>query len=92
MAALKWLVIVLGVLIVGGTVTLVALLVQRAGGGNERGLAAIGHLGQPPGTRILSVAGTEGRVAILVSRPDGERVLLVDPRSGRVAGELRAAE
>jgi hypothetical protein len=29
---------------------------------------------------------------VLVARPDGERVLLVDPKRGRVVGELRAAE
>jgi hypothetical protein len=92
-AALKWLVIVMGVLIVAGTVALVVLLVQRAGGGgSERSMASIGHLGQPAGTRILSIAGAEGRIAVLVARPDGERVLLLDPRSGRLAGELRAAE
>ncbi|WP_237213178.1 DUF6476 family protein [Falsiroseomonas oryziterrae] len=92
MAALKWLVGVMGVLIVAGTVTLVVLIVQRAGG--DRGAAVSGaqHLGQPAGTRILSVAETEGRLVVLVARPDGERILFVEPRRGRVIAELRAAE
>jgi hypothetical protein len=82
----------MGVLIIAGTVTLVALLVQRVGGGGEAALPPA-SLGQPAGTRILSVAAAEGRLAVLVSRPDGvERVLLVDPKRGRVVGELRAAE
>jgi hypothetical protein len=83
----------MGVLIVAGTVTLVVLVVQRAGGGSGDA-AAIGarHLGQPAGTRILSVSEAQGVLAVLVARPDGERVLLVDPRRGRVTGELRAAE
>jgi hypothetical protein len=90
-AALKWLVGVMGVLIVAGTVALAVLIVQRLGEGEAGGLGAR-HLGQPPGTRIVSVASDQGRLAVLVARPDGERVLLVDPRRGRVLGELRAAE
>lgn len=83
----------MGVLIVAGTVTLVALIVQRAGGGGGAAApVALQHLGQPAGTRILSVAGAEGRLAVLVARPEGERILFVDPRSGRVVGEVRAAE
>jgi uncharacterized protein DUF6476 len=93
--ALKALVIGMGVLIVAGTVTLVVLVVQRAGGG----LAGVGGagapqalaLGQPEGARIAGIAAAEGgAIAVWVTRPDGEdRVLLVDPRRGRVAGEIR---
>jgi len=82
----------MGALIVAGTVALVVLVVQRAGGGGGDSLVGIGHLSQPAGTRIVSVAAVEGRLAVLVARPDGERVLMVDPRRGRVVGELRAAE
>ncbi len=78
-------------LIVVGTLGLVAVVVQRLGGGDEAALGAR-HLGQPAGTRILGVAAAEGRIAVLVARPDGERVLLVDARRGAVLGELRAAE
>ncbi|WP_270936074.1 hypothetical protein [Falsiroseomonas oryzae] len=92
MAALKWLVGVMGVLIVLGTVGLAVAIVQRVGGGDESASLGQRHLGQPAGTRILGVAPSEGRLAVLVARPDGERVLLVDPRRGRVLGELRAAE
>ena len=83
----------MGVLIVAGTVALAVLVVQRAGGGGG-GATALGaqHLGQPAGTRIVSVAALEGRLAVHVARPDGDRVLLVEPRRGRVVGELRAAE
>jgi hypothetical protein len=87
---LKALVIGMGVLIVAGTVTLVALIVQRSGGDSAMPPRS---LGQPAGTRLVSVAAMEGRLAVLVARPDGlERVLLVDPRSGRVLGEFRAAD
>jgi hypothetical protein len=104
--ALKVLVVVMGVLIVAGTVTLVTLIVQRAGrlaGGGEAGRTsapdATGRfdlsLDQPEGTRISGVAAVEGAgglLAVWVTRPDGsQRVLLVDARRGRVAGEVRAA-
>ncbi len=79
----------MGVLIVVGTVTLVTLVVQRAGGG----LAGAGRLDlaldQPEGARIAGVTGADGAVAIWVQRPDGDRVVMVDPKRGRVTGEVR---
>jgi hypothetical protein len=87
--ALKVLVVGMGVLIVVGTVTLVVLVVQRAGAGAAAPNLA---LRQPEGTRIAGIAAAEGRIALWVQRPDGERVLLVDPRSGRAAGEIRLGE
>jgi hypothetical protein len=83
----------MGVLIVAGTVTLVVLVVQRSGSRGGDNLLGSVHLSQPAGTRIVSVATVEGRLAVLVARPDGaERVLLVEPRRWRIVGELRAAE
>ena len=92
MRALKILVVGMGVLIVLGTLALVAVVVQRMAGAGEGAVFTERSLGQPAGTRILGVAVAEGRLAVLVARPDGERVLLVDPRDGRVLGQLRAAE
>lgn len=96
--ALKVLVAVMGALIVAGTVALVALIVQRAGGGLSAsaptGPRAEFSLGQPPGTRVLGLAGAGERLALWVSRPDGggHRVLFLDPRTGRVLGEARASD
>lgn len=81
----------MGVLIVGGTVALAVLLVQRLGGpaAGSRWEAA---LGQPEGTRITGIAEAGDGIAVLVARPDGERVLLVEPRRGRVIGEIRPGQ
>ena len=84
----------MGVLIVAGTVTLVAVIVQRAGGfaGGGGGLSARLDLAldQPEGSRIAGIAAAEGgTLGVWVSRPDGDRVLVVDTRRGRVAGEIR---
>lgn len=88
MRALKAVVVGMGVLIVVGTVALVVMLVQRAGGG--RGAEALPRmaLDLPAGSQIVSLAGAGDRFAVLVRRPDGERILFLDPRSGRVVGEV----
>nr|WP_246603297.1 DUF6476 family protein [Falsiroseomonas tokyonensis] len=83
----------MGVLIILGTVGLVVVLVQRMGGAGREVALPPASLGQPAGTRMLSLAGAEGRFAVLVARPDGtERLLLLDPQRGRVLGELRVAD
>ncbi|MFN9094132.1 MAG: DUF6476 family protein, partial [Alphaproteobacteria bacterium] len=87
---LKVLVVAMGVLIVAATVTLVVLIVQRAGGSTVAFHAAT--RGQPAGTRLAGIAGGEKTCAMGVVRPDGERVVLFDPARGRVVGEVRAGE
>jgi len=92
--ALKVLVIGMGVLIIAASVTLVVLIIQRAGKATPSlPVAAVMTLGQPAGTRIGGIApGADGRVAVWVQRPDGERVVLLDTRSGQAVGEVRLGE
>jgi hypothetical protein len=91
-AALKGLVIGMGVLIVAGTVTLAVLLVQRLGGETS----AVGpysvSLGPAEGARIAGIAASERAIAVWVNGPEGERVMLFDPVSGRRLGELRLGQ
>lgn len=87
MQALKFLVVAMGVLIVAGTVTLVVVLVQRAGGNTAASLPPM-SLNLPVGSRILGIAGAKDHFAVHVQRPDGDRILLLDPSSGRVVGEV----
>lgn len=85
----------MGVLIIVGVVALVVLLVQRMGqatGGRAAGVSTDLALRQPPGTRISQIAALDGRLAIWVERPDGPRILLIDPQSGHQAGEIRLGE
>ena len=82
----------MGVLIVAGTVGLIAVIVQRMSAATPSAQRIEGALGQPAGTRIRGLAGAGDRVAVWVEGPQGERVLLLDPRSGRVLGELRLTE
>jgi hypothetical protein len=102
--ALKILVWAMGVLIIAASVTLVVLIVQRAGkalpaaaptsqGAPAAAPAAEMSLGQPAGSRIAGIAaGAEGRIAVWVQRPDGERLVILDTRSGRALGEVRISD
>jgi len=84
---LKVLVVAMGVLLLGGTVTLVVLLVQRAG---VAARVADIPLGQPADARIAGIAqGADGLLAVWVARADGDRVVLVDTKRGAAAGEVR---
>lgn len=80
----------MGVLFVVGTVALVALIVQRAGGLERAGRTLDLALDQPPGSRIGGIATVEGGLlAVWVQRPDGtEGVMLVDARRSRALGEI----
>lgn len=88
MRALKILVVVMGVLIVFGTVTLGVVLVKRMNSGGSPAVGPWALEGQPAGTRMLGVAAAEQGLALLVARPDGERVLLLDVKQRRVVGEI----
>lgn len=93
MRALKVLVVVMGVLIVLGTVTLVWVVVQRVSGAGGAGAPWSLALERDPGARIAGIAAAEGgAVALLLTGgAGGDRVLVVDPRRGRILGEIRAA-
>jgi len=90
--ALKVLVIVMGVLIVVGTVALVWVVVQRIGRVAESPVPREVALQLPQGSRIAGIAGSDQELAIWVTGPQGDRVLLLDQRSGRVLGEIRAGQ
>jgi hypothetical protein len=87
MRALKILVVAMGAMIVVGTVTLVAALVQRAGRGGDAPLPPM-SLDLPAGSRIVGIAATDGRFAVLVQRPDGDRIIFLNARTGRPVGEV----
>jgi hypothetical protein len=89
MRALKFLVVTMGVLIVAGTVALVVLLVQRAGGGRGAAPMPAVTLNLPAGARMVSVAGAGDRFAVLVEGPgNATRLVFLDARTGRVLGEV----
>jgi hypothetical protein len=88
MRALKAAVIVMGVLIVAGTVVVAVTIANRLLGGRPPP-SAISGLGEPEGSRILGIAAAGDRLAVHVTGGGAEdRIVIVDPATHRVLGRL----
>ncbi len=99
MRALKILVSVMGVLIIVATAVLVVMVVKRMGqAGYQLHTARTADpstdiaLKQPAGTHISGMAEVDGRLAVWLERPDGARIILVDPNGARAPAEIRLGE
>lgn len=92
MRGLKIATIVMGVLIVVGTVGMIVGLVLR----RPSPAAVVGDLPavvtavlqEPAGTRIAGIAAVRDRLALQLQGGGGDRVVLIDPRTGAVAGRI----
>lgn len=91
MRALTALTIFMGVLIVAGTGVLIVVVVHRATApAPPRALAqplAL-RLNEPAGTHIAGIAGVGDRLAVELQGGGADRVVLVDPHSGKVTGRI----
>jgi hypothetical protein len=91
---LKALVGIMGVLIILGTALVIGVVIHRIYARNGAPSMPAAVLAVPgaggsaatlaPGERIAGIAAAGGDVAVWVSSPVGDRVLLIDPASGRV--------
>ena len=94
MRGLQAAVIFMGVLIVAGVAVIGITIVRRlnapAPGGVAPGLAAL-VLDEPAGTRMVSATAAGDRLAVLLQGGGADRVVLVDPRTGAVAGRVSLA-
>jgi hypothetical protein len=81
----------MGVLILGGTATLIAVVATRAI--SPSGLPAVvtAVLEEPEGSRIAGIAVVADRLAVQVQGGGADRVVLVDPKTGAVAGRISLA-
>jgi hypothetical protein len=91
MRVLKILTVVMGVMILVGTAALVAVIIRRAGSGSAPSAPVALVLDEPAGTQIAGIAAAGDRLALLLQGGVGDRVVLVDPRSGTVAGRITLA-
>ncbi len=91
MRALVSLTIVMGVLIVIGTATVAVTIVRRMGAAAPRPLADT-LVEEPAGTRIAGVAGLGDRLALLLQGGGSDRVLLLDPATGRSLGYVKLVQ
>ncbi|MBN8872657.1 MAG: hypothetical protein J0H67_07465 [Rhodospirillales bacterium] len=94
MRAVKIAAVVMGVLILLGTAGLITALVLRKPGPTATPVAAAlpatfdARLDEPDGSRILGVAAAGDRIAVALTGGGPDRVVLVDPRTGGVAGRI----
>ena len=87
MAALKVLVVVMGVLIVAAVAAIVWGLATRLDLSRPR--FADGRLELPAGARVVDMAATGERLVLRVALPDAqERLIVVDLAHGRKVGTL----
>ena len=88
MRFLKALTIGMGVLIVVATTVLVVIIARRLAGPAAPPASVVVQLEEPDGTRIAGIAATGDRVAVQLQGGGPDRVLLLDPRTGAVAGRI----
>jgi hypothetical protein len=96
MRALKIAVVLMGVLIVLGTMGLVIGVARRSGApamapmaGLPATVAAV--LDEPAGTRIAGIVAVRDRLAVQLQGGGGDRVVLIDTATGTVTGRISLA-
>jgi hypothetical protein len=87
MRVLITLTVAMGVLILLGTTVLVVAIVKRSAAPPSSGAVMV-TLDEPTGTRITGVAGVADQVAVALQGGGPDRLVLVDPRSGVIAGRI----
>lgn len=96
MKALKTLVIVMGVMLAAGMGLLVWGVASRIGGQGSappaKSAAEFGDIPLPlsPGERIDSVGYAADRVIVRVTGTGRDRIIVLDPQKGRIAGSFVA--
>jgi uncharacterized membrane protein len=95
MRGLKVAVVVMGVLIVLGTVGLMVGIARRSGAPAvavatwPAAMEAV--LDEPAGTRIAGIVAVRDRLAVQLQGGGADRVVLIDPATGAVAGRISLA-
>jgi len=96
MRALKVAVVVMGVLIVLGTIGLVVGIARRSATPVVPSVATLpasvsAVLDEPAGTRIAGIATVRDRLAVQLQGGGADRVVFVDPVTGAVTGRISLA-
>ena len=92
---LMMVVIGLGILVVLATTVVIVKVVKDIISGSSHGVASSESvtlttkmLSQPAGSHIVTIAGVDGRLSVLINGGGPDRILFVDPASGQVTGQL----
>lgn len=94
MTVLKIAVVVMGVLLVAGFALVAITIVKRAS--NPEAAAARASAGQfgvsdvriAPGEAVKSFSMNESRIAVHVTGPGGDQIILVNPKTGQEIGRI----
>ena len=81
-------VIAMGVLILVATTVVVVKMVKDVVAGPASVTLTTTMLRQPPGSHIVTIAAVDGRLSILLNGGGPDRILFVDPATGKIAGQL----
>jgi hypothetical protein len=87
MRFLKILTIVMAVLIVVGTTVLLVAIARRLGSPSVPAPIAV-LLDEPAGTRIAGITSLGDRLALRLEGGGADRVVLLDARTGAIAGRI----
>jgi hypothetical protein len=96
MRALKILVVVMGVMLVGGTAALIAAIIDRASRHTPTASAppssrGFGHAAVtlPPGARVVTAELAGDRILVRLAREEGgEALIIIDAKSGAPLGTI----
>lgn len=81
--------VALGVLILLGTTVVIVTIARRMAAPHAGPQAAIAlHLDAPAGARIGAIAGAGDRLAIELEGAGADRVVLIDPNTGAITGQI----
>jgi hypothetical protein len=87
MRALKILTVAMGVAIILATAALGVLIARRLST-PVGGTAFTSTLSQPDGTHLVAIAGVQDRLAVWLQGGGADRIVLIDPHTGAVAGRI----
>jgi hypothetical protein len=86
MRFLKIITIAMAVLIVVGTTVLLVVIARRIGAPAMPSVAVL--LDEPAGTRIAGIGSVGDRLAVRLEGGGADRVVLLDARTGAIAGRI----
>jgi hypothetical protein len=87
MRVLTALTVGMGVLILIGTTVLIVTIVKRSAA-PQSGPGPVVVLNEPAGTKIAGLTAVDDRLAVELQGGGADRVVLIDPRSGRIVGRI----
>jgi len=91
MGVVKVLAVLMGVLIIIGSTVVVVTIIKRSTAPTTTDIGAAVVLDEPAGTRIGGIAAVSNRLAVLLQGAGPDRIVLVDPTTGKEAGTIALA-